>query len=78
VTAVREPERPTATVKTERGTYSAELKPDRTVTIWLDRFSCVARGHRGANLKYLAEYCGASVAMLEHRYGRFLKGNSDE
>ena len=27
---------------------------------------------KGANLKWLAEYCGTSVAMIERRYGRFL------
>jgi hypothetical protein len=28
----------------------------------------------GVNIKYLAEYCGTSVAMIERHYGRFLCG----
>lgn len=30
------------------------------------------------NIKWLAEYCGTSVAMIEKHYGRYLKNDSDE
>ncbi len=30
----------------------------------------------GVNLKWLAEYCGTSVAMIESRYGRYLERDS--
>ena len=29
------------------------------------------------NLKWLAEYCGTSVAMIERSYGRFLAAGAD-
>jgi len=32
---------------------------------------------RGVNLKWLAEYCGTSVAMIERSYGRFLAAGAD-
>jgi len=32
---------------------------------------------RGVNLKWLAEYCGTSVAMIERSYGRFLADGGD-
>ncbi len=32
----------------------------------------------GVNLKYLAEYCGTSVQMVEKRYGRFLHASEAE
>lgn len=31
----------------------------------------------GVNLKWLAEYCGTSVAMIETRYGRYLERDSE-
>ena len=30
------------------------------------------------NIKWLAEYCGTSVAMIEKHYGRYIKNDSDE
>jgi integrase len=39
-------------------------------------FISVALTH-GVNLKWLAEYCGTSVAMIERSYGRFLAAGSD-
>jgi len=33
---------------------------------------------KGLNLKFLAEYCGTSVAMIERSYGRFLASHVDE
>jgi integrase len=32
---------------------------------------------RGVNLKWLAEYCGTSVAMIERSYGRYLTNGAD-
>ena len=32
----------------------------------------------GVNIKWLAEYCGTSVAMIEKHYGRYLRSDSDE
>ncbi|HXQ22306.1 MAG TPA: hypothetical protein VN812_11580 [Candidatus Acidoferrales bacterium] len=32
---------------------------------------------RGVNLKWLAEYCGTSVTMIERSYGRFLAESSE-
>ena len=32
----------------------------------------------GVNLKFLAQYCGTSVAMIETRYGRFLESGEPE
>lgn len=33
---------------------------------------------RGVRIKWLAEYCGTSVAMIESHYGRYLGGDSRE
>jgi len=33
---------------------------------------------QGANIKWLAEYCGTSVAMIEKHYGRYIKSDSRE
>ncbi len=33
---------------------------------------------RGARIKWLAEYCGTSVAMIEAHYGRFLAGDAKD
>ena len=33
---------------------------------------------RGGNIKWLAEYCGTSVAMIEKHYGRYIKSDSRE
>ena len=32
----------------------------------------------GVNIKWLAEHCGTSVAMIERHYGRFLSGSAAE
>jgi integrase len=32
----------------------------------------------GVKIKWLAEYCGTSVAMIEKHYGKYLGGDSDE
>lgn len=32
----------------------------------------------GVNIKWLAEYCGTSVAMIEKHYGRYVKSESQE
>lgn len=32
----------------------------------------------GVNIKWLAEYCGTSVAMIEKHYGKYIRGNVDE
>jgi hypothetical protein len=32
----------------------------------------------GANIKWLAEYCGTFVAMIEKHYGRYIKSDSQE
>jgi len=32
----------------------------------------------GANIKWLAEYCGTSVAMIEKHYGRYINSDSQE
>ncbi len=33
---------------------------------------------KGLNLKFIAEYCGTSVAMIEQHYGRFLASRIDD
>ena len=33
---------------------------------------------KGLNLKFIAEYCGTSVAMIEQHYGRFLGSRVDD
>jgi hypothetical protein len=33
---------------------------------------------QGLNIKWLAEYCGTSVAMIEKHYGRYIKNDSRE
>jgi integrase len=32
----------------------------------------------GVNIKWLAEYCGTSVAMIEKHYGKYIGGDSQE
>ena len=32
----------------------------------------------GLNIKWIAEYCGTSVAMIEKHYGRYIKSDSEE
>jgi hypothetical protein len=32
----------------------------------------------GVKIKWLAEYCGTSVAMIEKHYGNYLGGDSEE
>ena len=32
----------------------------------------------GLNIKWVAEYCGTSVAMIEKHYGRYIKSDSEE
>ena len=32
---------------------------------------------KGANLKFIGQYCGTSVAMIERSYGRFLPDGDD-
>jgi hypothetical protein len=32
----------------------------------------------GLNIKWVAEYCGTSVAMIEKHYGRYIKSDSRE
>jgi integrase len=32
----------------------------------------------GANIKWLAEYCGTSVAMIEKHYGKYIRNDVDE
>ena len=33
---------------------------------------------KGVKIKWLAEYCGTSVAMTEKHYGKYLGGDSEE
>ncbi len=33
---------------------------------------------KGVKIKWLAEYCGTSVAMIEKHYGKYLGGDSEE
>jgi len=33
---------------------------------------------QGLNIKWLAEYCGTSVAMIEKHYGRYIRSDSQE
>ncbi len=32
----------------------------------------------GVNIKWLAEYCGTSMAMIEKHYGKYIRGDVDE
>ena len=32
----------------------------------------------GVNIKWLAEYCGTSVAMIEKHYGRYTRNDGEE
>ena len=50
----------------ERGTYAT-------------RHTFISAGlGNGVNIKWLAEYCGTSVAMIEKHYGKYIKGDIDE
>ena len=40
-------------------------------------FISLALSH-GVNIKWLAEYCGTSVAMIEKHYGRYIKSDLEE
>ena len=33
---------------------------------------------KGVKIRWLAEYCGTSVAMIEKHYGKYLGGDSEE
>lgn len=33
---------------------------------------------KGVKIRWLAEYCGTSVAMIEKHYGKYLGGGSEE
>ena len=33
---------------------------------------------QGLNIKWLADYCGTSVAMIEKHYGRYINSDSEE
>jgi hypothetical protein len=50
---------------------STEILPTRHT------FISVALSH-GLNIKWVAEYCGTSVAMIEKHYGRYIKSDSRE
>lgn len=32
----------------------------------------------GVNIKWLADYCGTSVAMIEKHYGKYIRNDADE
>ena len=32
----------------------------------------------GMNIKWLADYCGTSVAMIEKHYGKYVRNDADE
>jgi integrase len=32
----------------------------------------------GLNIKWLADYCGTSVAMIEKHYGKYIRNDADE
>jgi hypothetical protein len=32
----------------------------------------------GVNIKWLADYCGTSVAMIEKHYGKYIRNDSEE
>ncbi len=56
-----------------RATGIRERKPYAT------RHTFISVGlSNGVNIKWLAEYCGTSVAMIEKHYGRYLRSDSDE
>ena len=56
-----------------RATGLRERKPYAT------RHTFISVGlSNGVNIKWLAEYCGTSVAMIEKHYGRYIGGDVDE
>lgn len=38
----------------------------------------ISRTQHGLNIKWLADYCGTSVAMIEKHYGKYIKNDSEE
>jgi len=59
--------------RTLRATGIRERKPYTT------RHTFISVGlSNGVNIKWLAEYCGTSVAMIEKHYGKYIGGNVDE
>jgi integrase len=56
-----------------RGTGICERKPYSTRHTFIS-----ASLSNDVNIKWLAEYCGTSVAMIEKHYGKYIGGNSDE
>ena len=53
-----------------RGTGVRERKPYST------RHTFISAGlSNGVNIKWLAEYCGTSVTMIEKHYGKYIGGN---
>ena len=56
-----------------RATGVRERKPYST------RHTFISAGlSNGVNIKWLAEYCGTSVTMIEKHYGKYLRGDTDE
>jgi len=56
-----------------RSTGIRERKPYST------RHTFISAGlSNGVNIKWLAEYCGTSVTMIEKHYGKFIGGNVEE
>ncbi len=56
-----------------RATSLRERKPYTT------RHTFISAGlSNGVNIKWLAEYCGTSVAMIEKHYGKYIRGDVDE
>ena len=56
-----------------RGTGIRERKPYST------RHTFISAGlSNGVNIKWLAEYCGTSVTMIEKHYGKYIGGDVEE
>ena len=59
-----------------RALRACEIRP-RKFYATRHTFISVALSH-GNNIKWVAEYCGTSVAMIEKHYGRYIKSDAKE
>jgi integrase len=56
--------------------YPAEIRARKPYTM---RHTFISVGlTNGVNIKWLANYCGTSVAMIEKHYGKYIRNDSQE
>ena len=60
----------------DRALRACNLRPRK---FYATRYTFISVGlFQGLNIKWLAEYCGTSVAMIEKHYDRYIKNDSRE